>query len=149
MGAGFSCKLNADKEKQWLAWLAAQLEGDCSAYDEVGKEAVQIIEIRTSGGQDVNGSRFRAKVDGNPSYLRKNGYMLGSVKHSRSRTKITITQDQPIYGAVHNFGLHAGRGKGFIMPVRQWFGLVSADISQLNDSLMRKLKTLFEKSMPR
>jgi phage gpG-like protein len=147
--AGYSCKFDCAKELRWLRWIQEQVQGDSPAYDNVTSEAIDIITMRTRGGRDVDGAIFKVKKDGNPSYLHKGGEMLRSVRGSRSGTRITIVQDQPIYGAVHNFGLHAGRGKGFTMPLRKWFGLVKSDLMQLNDSLYNKLKSIFEKSVPR
>ena len=40
------------------------------------------------------------------------------------------------YGRVHNEGLHAGRGKGFTMPRRQFMG----ESPELDDLIIRKLE---------
>lgn len=44
-----------------------------------------------------------------------------SIDYDTSKGKVTISSDL-IYAAVHNYGLRAGRGKGFVMPQRQFIG---------------------------
>jgi phage gpG-like protein len=54
--------------------------------------------------------------------LVKSGLLKRSVRVTRSTgTDIAIGSDLP-YAQVHNEGLRAGRGKGFIMPKRQFIG---------------------------
>jgi phage gpG-like protein len=47
-----------------------------------------------------------------------------------------FTHSNKIYAAVHNEGLRAGRGKGFIMPKRQFMG----ESSELNTLIIKELE---------
>jgi phage gpG-like protein len=49
------------------------------------------------------------------------GSLGRSLKYEEKKDKVTIYSDL-IYAAVHNYGLRAGRGKGFTMPKRQFIG---------------------------
>jgi phage gpG-like protein len=49
------------------------------------------------------------------------------------------------YGRVHNEGLKAGRGKGFIMPKRQFMGDHPELRKAIAEELERKLKEIFNK----
>lgn len=56
-----------------------------------------------------------------------------------------FAKSDKIYAAVHNEGLHAGRGKGFQMPKRQFMG-ESEKLNQLIvDELERKLSEIANK----
>jgi phage gpG-like protein len=48
------------------------------------------------------------------------------------------------YGPVHNEGLRAGRGKGFIMPRRQFIGDAPALRQAIADELDRKIKEIIQ-----
>ncbi len=49
------------------------------------------------------------------------GQLGRSIQYTPESGKVTIHSDL-IYSAVHNYGLRAGRGAGFIMPKRQFIG---------------------------
>ena len=65
----------------------------------------------------------------------KTGDLGRSIQYTPESGKVTIHSDL-IYAAVHNFGLRAGRGKGFQMPQRKFVG----ESEQLNE----KIKTIIE-----
>lgn len=57
----------------------------------------------------------------------------------------SFTRSDRIYAAVHNEGLKAGRGKGFIMPKRQFMG-ESPELNKLIvEELQRKLADMAQK----
>ncbi len=60
-------------------------------------------------------------------------------------TSPSVFRSKEPYGRVHNEGLKAGRGKGFIMPKRQFMG-ESDDLNELIiNEIERKLNQLFKK----
>jgi phage gpG-like protein len=72
----------------------------------------------------------------------------GKLKRSIARSSMSATRviigvkGSPIkYASVHNFGLRAGRGKGFIMPQRKFMG----DSHKLNQKISRLIKRRLNK----
>jgi len=75
--------------------------------------------------------------------LRGNTGDLGrSLQYSVETGKVTIHSDL-IYAAVHNFGLRAGRGKGFIMPQRQFIGDDPELIKRIEEMINERLNQIF------
>jgi len=66
----------------------------------------------------------------------KTGDLGRSIQYTPENAKVTI-HTELIYAAVHNFGLKAGRGKGFTMPKRQFIG----DSEELNDKIKDIIET--------
>lgn len=60
---------------------------------------------------------------------------------SAKRAVIGIKGPPNVYASVHNFGLRAGRGKGFIMPKRQFMG----ESKVLNRKIVRLIKKHLKK----
>jgi len=73
------------------------------------------------------------------------GRLKRSIKRSSlsaTRTIIGVSGTPTKYASVHNFGLRAGRGKGFIMPKRQFMGeskVLSKKISRLIERRLKKI----------
>jgi len=149
--SNFRCEWHGLEEtRKWLDFIKEQIDGGSQAYDDLEEDAKQIIITRTtSAGIDVSGKKFKTKKDGSASYLRKAGNMIAGLVSWRSGNQITISHDDPVYGAVHNFGGISGRGKHFRMPQREWFGLMKADMAKLNEKLLKTLNDVFTRMMPR
>ena len=56
-----------------------------------------------------------------PHGLKLSGNLRTSIKSEVTENSVVFTSQLP-YAGVHNDGLRAGRGKGFIMPKRQFIG---------------------------
>lgn len=79
------------------------------------------------------GKKAKETRKGTRATLVKSGTLKRSIRVTKSSGyDISIGSDLP-YAAVHNDGLKAGRGKGFIMPQRQFMG----DSAQLEDQISR------------
>jgi len=72
------------------------------------------------------------------------GALRRSIKVTQSSfNKIVITSNLP-YAAVHNYGLKAGRGRGFKMPKRKFMGN-SKKLNQQNISIIKsELNKIFK-----
>lgn len=57
----------------------------------------------------------------NKTLLSGRNHLYSSINYVPGDAEVSI-QDRVPYAAVHNEGLHAGRGKGFEMPRRQFIG---------------------------
>ena len=149
--AGVKCKLvGAEEVQRWLGFIKTQVNGGSDAYDKFETDAKEIIVKRTTNqGQDVKGDRFKLKKDGSCSYLKKSGDMIDGIVSWRTKNKITISHSRPIYGAVHNFGGKSGRGKGFRMPQREWFGLNIKEFTDLKERVLNNLKSIFMATKPK
>ena len=66
-----------------------------------------------------------------------------SLKHA-DFNRVTFAVDLP-YAAVHNYGLRAGRGKGFIMPQRKFMGYSDQLRDVLKAKILKQLKSIFPK----
>ena len=92
-----------------------------------------------SGGYRAGSKAFRT----NP-ILTKSGTLRKSIRIIQANWKTVIigtVGKANDYAAVHNFGLKAGRGKGFTMPKRQFIG----QDSKLNDLIINKIKSDIDK----
>lgn len=92
---------------------------------------------RTKSGRIVN--------DTTRAILVKTGDLRRSIIRVPNRAAMSVKiQTDLIYAKVHNDGLRAGRGKGFIMPKRQFIG----DSYNLNDKvkavIVKRLDKVFK-----
>lgn len=86
----------------------------------------------------------RARRSSGRAILVDTGALRRSIKVSQSSfNKIVITSNLP-YAAVHNYGLKAGRGRGFKMPKRKFMGN-SKKLNQQNiDIIKSELTKIFK-----
>jgi len=129
-------------------------EKDNSFAKGLADIAIKGIVARTKGGIDIAGQRFKpyskayAKKKGTSSAnLVSSGRMISrsgfdyEVLGGNGRIYIRIYvpakmhrggADHYTLASVHNFGMRSGRGSGFNMPKREFFGLDK----KINDALM-------------
>lgn len=79
--------------------------------------------------------RYRDILIGRTANLKR------SIQYTPENGKVTIHSDL-IYAAVHNFGLHAGRGSGFTMPQRQFIGDDPELINHITKIINTKLNAI-------
>jgi len=86
----------------------------------------------------------RSRRSSGRAILVDTGALRRSIKVSQSSfNKIVITSNLP-YAAVHNYGLKAGRGRGFKMPKRKFMGN-SKKLNQQNISIIKsELNKIFK-----
>ncbi len=86
----------------------------------------------------------RSRRNSGRAILVDTGALRRSIKVSQSSfNKIVITSNLP-YAAVHNYGLKAGRGRGFKMPKRKFMGN-SKKLNQQNiDIIKSELTKIFK-----
>ena len=119
----------------------------------VGREAVNHFKLnfQNEGWQRTKWKEVKRRESGtkinkyaakrHPAWTRRKiltgdtGDLGRSIKYTPESGKVTIHSDL-IYAAVHNFGLHAGRGSGFTMPQRKFIGE--------SEELNIKIKTIIE-----
>lgn len=107
----------------------------------------QFAWLRHSGTDDAEGKRFKVKtvevrsVKAGRAILVKSGALRRSIRvRPAGLFKAYIYSNLP-YAQVHNDGLRSGRGKGFIMPKRQFLG----DSSVLNRKIISKFQSRIDK----
>ena len=108
----------------------------------IGNEVVNFSKesFRRQGWQDAGFKRWKprkskSRKDRGRAILVKSGDLRRSIRKSVQRKKVIISSNLP-YAAVHNYGLRAGRGKGFKMPQRKFLGSSKA----LNLRIKRTIK---------
>ena len=75
------------------------------------------------------------KVDTrNKTLLSDRNHLFSSIEYTYQPGIVTIRNEVP-YAAVHNEGLRAGRGKGFVMPKRQFIG----PSAELDNKVLKKI----------
>ena len=86
----------------------------------------------------------RSRRNSGRAILVDTGALRRSIKVSQSSfNKIVITSNLP-YASVHNYGLKAGRGRGFKMPKRKFMGN-SKKLNQQNiDIIKSELTKIFK-----
>lgn len=83
-----------------------------------------------------NWTRRKGNTDVGRAILHKTGKLKNSIRVVRKTLKsVTIGSDLK-YAAVHNYGLRAGRGRGFKMPKRQFVG----DSKKLERKITKELE---------
>jgi len=148
-----------DETRRWLQMIQDEINSENGEYVGLKDSIVREIAGRTLSGKDVNDRPFKSKKDGSSSNLFADkkrgafsGHMIDSMRseiETGHGCQIVITQDEPIYGEVHNVGGMAGRGHGFRMPKREWFGITWQRLSQIFDLHMKRLADKFESTKPK
>lgn len=106
-----------------------QVEGFVDGGEQKWTEVKRRTNPKTKGA-----ARTRKILTGKTADLGR------SIKYSRSGSNIHVYSDNK-YADVHNEGLNAGRGKGFIMPKRQFIG----DSKELNQKIELIITTELDK----
>ena len=89
----------------------------------------------------------RKKKDEGRAILVKSGALRRSIRRiSVSNKKVTIGSKgkAAVYAGVHNYGLKAGRGKGFTMPKRQFLGPSHTTNKRIVNLIKKKIKKGFK-----
>ena len=104
--------------------------------------------FRRQGFMDRSLKRWkpRKKRDEGRAILVKSGALRRSIRRiSVSNKRVTIgSKGKPaVYAGVHNYGLKAGRGKGFTMPKRQFLGPSHTTNKRIVNLIKKKIKKGF------
>lgn len=150
----FNRYLNA-KQKEVEQYLKTQ-----AAYD-AGTVALEHIEqnFLTESFEGQPWQEVQRRIPGTKAYNR-------FAKHRPSMNKLriltntralqdSIYQDvtdgqslivsDSVYADVHNEGLHAGRGRGFTMPKRQFIGQSEALVNDIKEKITESFHNLFKR----
>lgn len=122
---------------------------------KVGREAKDHFQENFHKGGFVDGGLHRWKPakrisnskDPNSKYgtlLSKPQHLHDSIDYVPGNAEVHIQNKVP-YAAVHNEGGKAGRGKGFIMPKRQFIG----DSKELDEKIMKTMEESVEQELKR
>lgn len=91
------------------------------------------------------------KRKGRRAILVKSGHLRDSIRVARTSGKgFLIVSDMGLgankdYARVHNFGLRSGRGRGFIMPKRQFIGRSKTLEEKIYRRLIAKINAILTK----
>lgn len=142
----------ADKVPDFIQNIAPRIAGQV-ALDHA-KENFQRQSFDGRPWQEVQrripGSKtYRANALRHPARLSRpiltgdTGDLGRSLQFSVSNGQVTIFSDK-IYAKVHNEGLRAGRGKGFIMPQRQFLGTSQNLEQDIKQQILQQFQNLFK-----
>lgn len=142
----------ADKVPDFIQNLAPRIAGQV-ALDHA-KENFQRQSFDGRPWQEVQrripGSKtYRANARRHPARLSRpiltgdTGDLGRSLQFSVSNGQATIFSDK-IYAKVHNEGLRAGCGKGFIMPQRQFLGTSQNLEQDIKQQILQQFQNLFK-----
>lgn len=142
----------ADKVPDFIQNIAPRIAGQV-ALDHA-KENFQRQSFDGRPWQEVQrripGSKtYRANALRHPARLSRpiltgdTGDLVRSLQFSVSNGQATIFSDK-IYAKVHNEGLRAGRGKGFIMPQRQFLGTSQNLEQDIKQQILQQFQNLFK-----
>ena len=96
---------------------------------------------RTKGGRRVDDSTRGILIGKGTGTLRRS---LRRLKTSRYSGIIYVTGNANKYAKVHNDGLRAGRGRGFIMPKRQFVGDSYNMFQKIDRKVRQRLDRIFK-----
>ena len=136
----------ASKIKQHSAEIRGVFQHDLPII--IGKESVSFFK-KTFQNESWERKKWkevkRREVDWTRGADRTRKILTGrtgdlgrSLQYSPESGSVTVHSDL-IYAAVHNFGLKAGRGEGFMMPKRQFIGE--------NDELNKRIQEIIDKKI--
>lgn len=141
----------ADQMPDFLDDLAPRIAGNVAEehikanFLKQGFEGTPWKEVQ----RRIPGSKtYRANARRHPARLSRpiltgdTGDLGRSINVSYSKGQATIFSDK-IYAKVHNEGLRAGRGKGFIMPQRQFLGPSEALEQDIKQQIKEQFQRLF------
>lgn len=142
----------ADKVPDFIQNIAPRIAGQV-ALDHA-KENFQRQSFDGRPWQEVQrripGSKtYRANARRHPARLSRpiltgdTGDLGRSINVSYSKGQVTVFSDK-IYAKVHNEGLRAGRGNGFIMPQRQFLGPSEALEQDIKQQILQQFQNLFK-----
>lgn len=110
-------------------------------WQEVKRRQTRTVSVRTKSGVRTRTIPPAKGAAGSRRILTGDTGDLGrSIKMKPGTAEVTIYSDLT-YSAVHNEGLHAGRGRGFKMPKRQFIG----DSPELQRALKAKIEAYLKK----
>jgi len=95
--------------------------------------------------------KSKDKRKGRRAILVKSGHLRDSIRVARTSNKgFLIVSDMGLgansdYAPVHNFGLRAGRGRGFKMPKRQFIGRSKTLEERIKQNLIKKINAILNK----
>jgi hypothetical protein len=167
MAFGFRFSLRSDQWRRVSNEMIRRLQEPDSEYT---KKIFQItaggIVKRTKSGIDVAGVTFKPY---SPGYAAKKGYSAADLTVSgrlisqegfdfevlggRGKIYIRIFVPKKIHAgkvdhytlaSVHNFGGRSGRGKGFQMPKREFFGMSEAIAMEIESYTKEEWRKLFK-----
>ena len=129
---------------------------DKDVADLCGRRARQIVIRRTRQGRDVSGSGFQKYSDSYKKKRRVNltesGHMLDSitveVHEDHVRLYIPGSDGDKNYdiALVHNEGGKSGKGKGFMMPKREFFGIeLPEEIAAIKKAIEEKISKTIDR----
>jgi len=91
--------------------------------------------------------RFRAgakrKLAGGMKILIRRGHLRNSITHRASRAGVEVGTAMP-YGAIHQFGGQAGRGRKITIPARPFLGLSADD----EDMVHARVQAYLREALP-
>lgn len=142
----------ADKVPDFIQNLAPRIAGQVALdhakdnFQHQGFEGTPWKEVQ----RRIPGSKtYRANARRHPARLSRpiltgdTGDLGRSLQFSVSNGQVTIFSDK-IYAKVHNEGLRAGRGKGFIMPQRQFLGTSQNLEQDIKQQILQQFQNLFK-----
>lgn len=132
--------------------FAKRLKGQSAAINKAIEELPRIIGVEAvnhfkdnfqkegfdvpKSWQEVKRRTWGRGADASRKILTgRTGDLGRSIQKRVEQTRVIIFSDLK-YAPVHNYGLRSGRGKGFLMPKRQFIG----DSKILDDKLMKIIK---------
>lgn len=98
------------------------------------------LTYRTKRGRIVDDTTRGILIGKGTANLRK----LRRVNVGKYRVDILNNVLAEDYGNVHNLGLRSGRGKGFIMPKRQYTGFSRV----MSDKIENKIHSIIKRNLP-
>jgi hypothetical protein len=156
-----------DRAKKWKMikdkLLAEMIAPNSQHMENINNIVVGKIISRTKSGIDIGGMKFTPyskkyaeKKGYSAADLTQTGQMLsrGSFKFQtifqNGRVMIRIWMegghsgrvDMLTLASVHNFGMKSGRGKGFQMPKREFFGIDEAITKAIKDLSTEKWREI-------
>jgi len=108
--------------------------------DEIGQALVSSTTLRFKRSVDPAGMPWLELADATkterrgstPKPLVDRGHLRDSITHRVSGDEVVVGTNM-IYGAIHQFGGKAGRGKKVTIPARPYLGISRDDEAEIND----------------
>ncbi|MDZ7831632.1 MAG: phage virion morphogenesis protein [Desulfobacterales bacterium] len=143
--AGTYFKLNDREVRRDLKAFMRQA-GDLSpAYKAFGEYMLNVTGDRFSGEHSPEGRAWQPlspetlESKKGAKILTESGQLRNSIIYSAKPERFAYGTNK-IYGAIHQFGGKAGRGRKVTIPARPYLGIAAADMEEFGETLRDHLE---------
>jgi len=147
--ANIEIKYDDRKVRRMLKRLSRRVSDMTPVMREIGgivrTSVIKNFEVggryKAKGSIEGGAKRWRPRKKSRPQrILIQSGRLMGSINARPSSDSVKIGPDNVVYGAIHQLGGKAGRGKKVTIPARPYLVIQQEDKTEMIKAIDRHLK---------